>query len=175
MHRKQAIDFMIPVEEYPHIHYASTIREAIAVMEMAKISVADRQSLPRALLVFDNEYQLLGLLRRRDILRGLEPDFLTGKSQKQPGRLYDIKIDSNLAELSFETLIENMHDRIEQPVSTAMKTKVVTVEHDDHIMKVIYEMVENDATLLPVMKDGKVVGVVRSVDVFHQMAHFLLK
>jgi predicted transcriptional regulator len=40
-------------------------------------------------------------------------------------------------------------------------------------MKVIYEMVDNNLSLLPVLKAGKVVGVVRSVGVLHEVAKIL--
>jgi hypothetical protein len=35
-------------------------------------------------------------------------------------------------------------------------------------------MVSNDQHLLPVLKDGSVAGVVRTVDVFHEIAQLLL-
>jgi predicted transcriptional regulator len=41
-------------------------------------------------------------------------------------------------------------------------------------MKVIYEMVSNNLSLMPVMKEGRIIGVVRSVDVFHEIAELIL-
>jgi hypothetical protein len=35
-------------------------------------------------------------------------------------------------------------------------------------------MVNSDLSLLPVLKDDKVAGVVRSVDVFHEIARHIL-
>jgi predicted transcriptional regulator len=46
----------------------------------------------------------------------------------------------------------------------------VTIDHDDHIMKAIYELVDQNISLLPVLKDDNVVGVVRSVDVLNEIA-----
>jgi hypothetical protein len=37
-------------------------------------------------------------------------------------------------------------------------------------MKAICEMVDRDTSLLPVLKDGNVIGVVRSVDVLAEIA-----
>ena len=67
---------MIPLEHYPHIPYWFTLRQAMAEMESSQLEFEGRKSLPRGLLVFDERYQLLGMVRRRDILWGLEPDFL---------------------------------------------------------------------------------------------------
>ena len=45
-----------------------------------------------------------------------------------------------------------------------------TVEYGDHIMKAISEMVDQNVSLLPVLDDDNVVGVVRSVDVLNEIA-----
>ena len=45
-----------------------------------------------------------------------------------------------------------------------------TINHDDHIMKAVCEMVDQDTSLLPVLKGRNVVGVVRSVDVLSEIA-----
>jgi predicted transcriptional regulator len=49
----------------------------------------------------------------------------------------------------------------------------VTLKHDDHLLKIIYEMVENNLSMIPVLKDGSVVGVVRSVDVLEEVAQLV--
>jgi predicted transcriptional regulator len=48
------------------------------------------------------------------------------------------------------------------------------VDFQDHLAKIIYEMVDRGLSLLPVLKEGKVVGVVRSVDAFREIAEILL-
>ena len=73
MPTKHAKDIMIPLNKYPHIPHTLTLREAVAEMELSVVEVGGLKSLPRALLVFDDDQQLLGVVRRRDILRGLDP------------------------------------------------------------------------------------------------------
>ena len=46
----------------------------------------------------------------------------------------------------------------------------MTIDYDDHIMKAIYEMVDQNTSLLLVRKDDDIVGVVRSVDVLSEIA-----
>jgi len=48
-----------------------------------------------------------------------------------------------------------------------------TIHHDDHMMKAVYEMVHVNTSLLPVLRDGNVVGVVRAVDVLSEIARIL--
>ena len=50
----------------------------------------------------------------------------------------------------------------------------VTVQHDDHLMTIIAAMVDNDLSMIPVLEDGSVVGVVRSVDVLDEVSKLVL-
>jgi CBS domain-containing protein len=166
-------ELMIPLEKYPHISQWHTIREAIEVMEKAQLEVGSRKSIPRVVLIFDETNQLLGMVRRRDILRALEPQFLASEPMRHRKKLFDVQVDPNLAEVSYEKAIDGLQKRANRLVVDVMRPVAVTVDYDDHIMKVIYEMVDNNLSLLPVLKGGKVVGVVRSVDVLHEVAKIL--
>jgi CBS-domain-containing membrane protein len=171
---KQAGDFMIPLDEYPHIPYWFTLRQTIAELESAELVVNHRRSLPRWVLIFDEKYQLLGTARRRDILRGLEPEFLSQKPMETRKGLFDVKIDPNLSELSYEKLLEGMRKRSERPVSDVMRPIKTTVDYSDHLVKVIYELVDCNVSMIPVLKDKKIVGVVRSTDVLHEVVQLIL-
>lgn len=166
-------DIMVPLEEYPCIAETITLRDAI--MEMAvQIVKKDQSSLPRVALVFDEDmHDLRGVLRRRDIMRGLEPRFLGGGSLDYQEKLFDVEIDPNLSELSHDKLVAGMRKRAEGLVRDFMTPIRVSIDSEDHVMKAVYEMVSENVSLLPVLKDGKVVGVVRSVDVLSEIALML--
>ena len=174
METKGAGDIMIPLDEYPHIPYWFSLRQTIAELDNTVLEIDGRQSLPRVVLVFDEKYQLMGVARRRDILRGLEPEFLTTKSLEVRKEMFDIQVDPNLSELSYDKLLKDIKIQAERPVSHVMQPILSTVDFEDHIIKVIYEMVEHNLSLLPVMKENKVLGVVRSEDLIHEVARILL-
>jgi CBS domain-containing protein len=167
---KLAKDIMVPLEEYPCIAETITLRDAI--MEMAvQIVMKKQSSLPRVALVFDDGFgDLRGLLRRRDIMRGLEPSFLGGGSLEYRRKLFDVEVDPNLSELSHEKLVAGMRRRADHLVREFMSPIKATINHDDHMMKAVYEMVDQNTSLLPVLRGGNVVGVVRSVDVLSEIA-----
>ncbi|UCH85136.1 MAG: CBS domain-containing protein [Candidatus Latescibacterota bacterium] len=171
---KKAGEFMIPLDEYPHIPYWFTLRETIAELESAEIETRGRTSLPRWVLVFDEKYQLMGTVRRRDILRGLEPEFLVGKPIDVRKGLFNVKVDPELSELSFDKMQDGMRKQAERRVSDVMLPIKATVDFEDHMVKVIYEMVDNNVSMIPVLKDKKVVGVVRSVDLLHEVVKIVL-
>ncbi|MBN2327425.1 MAG: CBS domain-containing protein [Candidatus Omnitrophica bacterium] len=170
METKLAEDLAIPLSVYPHLPYWFTIRQAILELREAVIEMHEKRSLPREILIFDEKYKLLGSARRRDLLRGLEPQF---SSTEKTGKLFEVIMDPNLLEFSYDKLLENMHQSAEKPISEIMRPIKKTINHDDHILKVIYEMVENDLSLIPVMKENKVIGVVRTVDIFDEISDML--
>jgi predicted transcriptional regulator len=173
MTTKCAGDIMIPIDKYPHVLHSLTLRETIEKMESSAIVVGGRMSLPRVVLVFDEEYHPLGIVRRRDILRGLEPKFLRTMAVPHRKKLFDIEVDPNLADFSSGKIAEAIRTQAEQPVSEVMNPIGATVNYDDLLAKIIYKMLSRDVYMLPVLKDNRVVGVVRTVDVFHEVANLL--
>ncbi len=175
MEDKRVKDIMIPLDDYPHVPYWFTLLQVIATMEKSSIEFHGRKSLPRVVLVFDQDYQLCGYVRRRDILRGLEPSFLGTRSYKHSKKMFDFQIDPNLSELSHDAIINGFQERAKKQVSEVMNPIQYTLNAEDHLLTAIGEMVNYDLSLIPVMSDDRVVGVVRSVDVFHEVANILLQ
>ncbi len=175
MEAKHVHEMMIPLEKFPHVHEWQTIKDAILEMEKCQLETqSGRLSVPRAVLVFGKHNELLGTVRRRDILRGIEPDFLVRKPLVERKRIFDIKVDPNLSELSYDHLEPAIIEQSKTPVSEIMRSLELTINHDDHIIKAMYEMVDNNISILPVMQGEKVVGVLRSVDLLHVIAQIVL-
>ncbi len=171
---RTAGDIMVPLEKYPHIPYWFTIRQAMAELAHSAIEFGGRQSLPRYVLVFDEKYRLMGVVRRRDLLRGLEPDFLMAKSVEERRRLFESGHGSDEMRHLIEKIVTSTRERADRPVSEIMRPIEQTVNYDDYVFQIIYDMNIHGVSMLPVMKDGNVVGVVRTVDVFHQICSIIL-
>ncbi|MDH4045020.1 MAG: CBS domain-containing protein [Gemmatimonadota bacterium] len=170
---KRVRDVMIPLEQYPAVRDTATLREAVDVMKTAEIEVDRRKSLPRVLLVFDAIEVLVGYVRRRDIMRGLEPKYLVVQPLEYRKKLFDVAVDPNLSELSYDRVITGIREQASRPVSDVMQPIEAVLQADDHIMKAIYEMVSQDLTLIPVVDGKQLVGVVRSVELFHELVQVL--
>ncbi len=164
---------MIPIDQYPSVRDNTTLRDAIEVIEKAQLEVALRKSLPRALLVYDELGVYVGYVRRRDIMRGLEPQSLIAKPLEYRKKLFDVALDPNLSELSWDHVVRGIREQGNRPVSDIMRPIEALLNSDDHVIKAVYEMVSMDLTLIPVLQDGQAVGIVRSVDVFHELALLL--
>jgi CBS-domain-containing membrane protein len=170
---KRVKEIMIPVAQYPSIRDNATLRDAIVMIEDAQLEVERRKSLPRVLLVFDEIDVLVGTVGRRDIMRGLEPKFLVSEPLDYKKKLFDIAVDPNLAEFSYDRLVRGIRERANTPVSDVMHPIVAILDADDHVMKAVQTMVSLDTHLIPVLQEGSLLGVVRSVDVFHDLAQLV--
>lgn len=174
---KRVREMMIPLEDYPWVRIDDTLKYAVRVIEEASLEVGSRLSLPRVLLVFDRDDELVGMVRRRDIMRGLEPNFLVNQPLESRVKFFEMEVDPHLSELSkdldFERVLKGLRDQGRRPVGEVLRPISTSLSPDDQIMKALYEMVSLNESLIPVVEDDQVVGVVRSVDVFHELALLL--
>ena len=166
---------MIPLADYPHLPVWSSLLEVVEMMHRAKIEARGRTSLPRTVLLFELDGSIAGTVRRRDIMRGLEPKFLGERPLEYRKKLFDIEVDPNLAELSFDHVVQGIRERVDRPVADVMRPIEMTIDFDQHIMKAINEMVNHSLSILPVVQNDRVVGVIRTVDVFHELAELVIQ
>lgn len=167
-------EIMIPLKDYPHLPVWSSMLEAIEMMHSAQLEVRGRKSLPRIILLFDLDGSISGTVRRRDLLRGMEPQFLLGQSIQQRIKVFDIQVDPHLSELWPDRWVEGIREQVDRPVTDVMRPIEKTIDADELVMNAVYEMVKHELILLPVLDEGKVVGVIRTVDVFHEIAELVL-
>jgi len=165
-------EVMIPLEEYPHIPYWFTIRQALMELEKGVVRLeGDRCSIPRVVLVFNESYQLLGMVRRRDLLKGLELETLGGWTGGA-ARLFRRRAPAS-RELDDATLAR-LAERAERQVSEILTPVPATVEAGDTVLHVARVLVEQDISLLPVVEEGGVVGVVRTVEVLREITRLVV-
>ena len=156
---------MVLLEDYPHLHDNQTLREAVRLLDTAQIQVGGRTSMPRIIMVLDENNQLAGMVRRRDILRGLEPSFHTDIEATQTELTIPADIDPNLAELMSDDDSGRLMHRLERPLSEVVREVPGRVNADDSLMKVVRELVGNDTHIVAIIENDTVVGVARSLDV----------
>ena len=168
-------EIMIPVDQYPKVLPSCSLRDAMKLMEEAELNFRGRKSLPRALLVFDEVGNFRGCVRRRDIMSGLEPKFLVSEPIHYRMKLFDVNLDPNLSALANKHVVKGIREQANRPVSDVMRPIETSLAYDDHLMKAIYEMVVYSLNIIPVMRQTKVIGVVRSVELFHELAELVMK
>jgi len=162
---KSVKELMIPLEDYPHIPYWFTLRQAMAIVREAAIKFEGSFE-PRAVLVFDEKYQLMGMLTLRDIIKGLEPRFMHETAL--------VKADPNLTVLMGDLFGPGMREASQKPVSDVMSPIKVTIGGGDSIAKAVFLMIQENVGMMPVIQDGKVAGMIRLSDLFTEISTLVL-
>ncbi|MDH4027799.1 MAG: CBS domain-containing protein [Nitrospirota bacterium] len=165
---KTVKDIMVDVFSYPHIPYWFSIRQAAGIVN---VSLANKKyPNPIAVLVFDEKYNLVGTLSLKDILKGLEPKFLKPVAKAQVP-----EEDESGLSLLWESLIDSeSEEKADQPVSGIMVPAKFHVAPADPVTKAAYLVIHNDLTLLPVIDNGKFVGLVRMIEIFDEISGVII-
>ncbi len=152
-------DLMIHLEDYPHIPYWFTLNQAVIIIREAAIKFEGSFE-PRALLFFDERYQLLGLVTLKDLIRGLEADILEKPGSEQ----------RSWKEITGQELWR----QAEKPVSQVMSPFKIFLDSNDSLVKALALMLQANVEKIPVMTAGRVVGLIRLADLFQELSKVLL-
>ncbi len=166
---KKAGDLKLDLFDYPHIPYWFTLKQAIGIIRKSMFET-DKCFHPFAILVFDEKYNLMGTLSLKDILKGLEPKFLTPSTKAQG---YSESPES--LSLVWDSLFaEKSKALAEKPVIEVMVPIKGQVSSDSPVTKAAYLMVHQDVMILPVIDNQKIVGIIRMKEVFEEIAKAIL-
>jgi CBS domain-containing protein len=112
--------------------------------------------------VVDKEDKLIGIITEADIIKVLIPKYLS----------FDEYLISALDENYFEKkCIESRNVTI----SEIMTKTILSVHEDDTVIKAAALMAVNKIHTLPVVKDGKVVGIVHLINMIRHIMKILTK
>jgi Mg/Co/Ni transporter MgtE len=170
---KKVRDLMVEITEYPHIPYWLSVREAIFLVR----STYDEKSglgIHRMVLVFDEKYQLLGVLTLKKLLTGIEPRFLR-KDEKSAYQGLKHANYAGLSALVEGTFSEGCKEEAKKPVSEVMIPIKAKVDVNDSIAKAAFIMIQADVNLIPVMEGEIVRGVLRMGDVFNELTKIVVE
>ena len=128
------------------IHKGCSIDEALKVMACNDIS---------GLPVVDTENNLVGIITESDVL--LKGQFIPGEN--------DSPMSNSLFKPRTEGVIEAYRRAQASLVEEAMTRKVLIFMEDSFVVDVARAMIEHAVNRVPIVRDGKVVGIVSRKDV----------
>lgn len=161
-HKTAVRDSLVPLTAYPHMPYWFSLQQAITMLHIAEME--DTPPSPRLVLVFDEKYQLLGILRPEDILRGLEPRFLS----KRPAGGWPTADPSELTELWSDLGAAKQATGL--PVKDFMVPVKSTVRVDDTLTHAAGLMLADGVPVLAAMDSNRVAGIVRLDDIYNAIS-----
>ncbi|MGQ9532179.1 MAG: CBS domain-containing protein [Desulfotomaculales bacterium] len=165
---KKVRDLMIPVAEYATVSAGATVAEAVAVLKNSFCRLETGECYGhRSVLVLDEAGRPLGLLTFRDLLRAIEPRYLAPEKSRLP-----VDWNGRVPEVFWEGMFtERVLAEAQKKVREILPARqLLTVEADDPLMKAAHLMLRHNVGTIPVLEEGRVVGMIRINEVFLAIA-----
>ncbi|MCD6561738.1 MAG: CBS domain-containing protein [Deltaproteobacteria bacterium] len=165
-------ELMIPLKEYAHVYEDTSLYEAVIALEDAQKESAIKKHRHRAMLIFNKDEEIAGVLNQFDVLRALEPKYSEIGPPKSlshfgftPAFLKSMFEQFSLWSKPMETLCRKASGlKVRNFMYTPPETQYI--KEDDSLDIAIHQLVMGNYQGLLVTKDGKAVGILRLVDVF---------
>lgn len=170
-------EIMIDIFDFPHIPYWFTIRQAIEILKRVSAG-KEKAVITDTLLVFDEKYNYMGMVRLRDIIIGLESKLL--KKTEFTGPMTEVSreaihvSDAYLASIAETMFGHEAKKEAEKQVNEIMTVSKVYVSPDDSPAKAAYLMARHNLPFLPVLENKqKLIGMVSISAVFKWIANVI--
>ncbi len=144
--------------EFHTVHPETTIADAVKAFKQAS---KHRRQKVFGLMVTDGRGQLVGMLSIYDMLLLMRPK--------------NIHIWGEMSDIDVTGFIEEACRRARPIlVGDVMTTDVVTITPDTHLLMILDIMIKKHIRRLPVVEDGKVIGIVYTSTVFYELMEKLI-
>lgn len=158
--KRKVKEIMIDIFKYPHVPYWFTLDQAIKIL---KVFITQKEApIPFIILVFDEQYNLIGIVGLEEIFHGLEMGLV-----------------ENVEKINEETVSVLFTEKVKDLANKQVKEVMISIKDfinvDDPISKAAYLMIHNKLSIIPVVENKKLVGVVRLIEVFNIIADQLVK
>ncbi len=172
-------DIMVDIFDFPHIPYWFTIRQAMEILKRVS-SGKEKAVISDTILVFDEKYNYMGMVRPRDIVIGLEPTIL--KKKEWTGPMTEVSRDAKhvseerLAQIAESMYKEDAKKQAERQVNEIMLVSKVFVSPNDSPAKAAYLMAHHNLPFIPVLENRqKLVGMLSMTAVFNWVSSVVLE
>jgi CBS domain-containing protein len=122
----------------------ATLDRAAELVAMSRVPV---------LMVVDDQNNFVGVLSEGDILRTALPD------------INQILDEGGSVDTAFEIFLHRGKNLANLPITPLIIHEPIVVAEDDHIAEATVVLIDKQIRLLPVVKDGQLVGTVSRADV----------
>jgi DNA-binding response OmpR family regulator len=165
-------ELMIPIDEYTCVQASSTVRKGIERLKIASENFISTGLIMecghRAVLVFDGE-ELVGVLNMRNLIEALRPDYVAASDgSKNQSVKY-----SHMFWLGLFTF--RVRDLESKCVRDIMNPRPPVVSCEANLMQVASLLCAENRRRVAVERDGRIIGVVREQELFHEISRLVLQ
>ncbi len=176
MDKKNVKDLMVPIDEYATVSENATLKDALKALQNAQQKYDKDKYRHRAIIVLNDKKQVVGKISQLDVLKAIEPKYeqlegpSTGLSRFGFGKKFftDMYEHHNLFSLPITDLVKNAS-------TLEVKSFMYVPEEGEYtdvntpIEEAIHMLVIGHHHSLLVRENDVIVGVLRLVDVFHEI------
>lgn len=163
LREKTVAELMVPVESYEKVYEDRSASEALrAIYKSSFNPVAGKvtQVGHRSILIMNRNEQLVGMLRMLDVLEMVQPKAL---------------VDSPYSSYFTGMFLAQCKVLGDRPISDFIDTEnISSIKENTPLMEALVLMTRHCLINLPVLRDGKVVGILRDRDLFLEIARNVL-
>ena len=170
---------MVPIAEYATVSQEATLSEAIMALENAQAEFDQARYKHRAILVLDDQNQVIGKLSQLDVIRGLEPGY-RGIASAPKVRNWAF------SEQTLETMFKDrqlwqrpLKDICKKASQIHVRDIMYTPAEGEYVSQeasldeAIHQLVMGHHQSLLVYDDHKVIGILRLSDVFSALIQII--
>lgn len=163
-------DVMVPLSSYNTVREDGTVADAVdrilQSFDRAESTATVKETGQRDVLVLDGRDRVVGILRFKDLLAGLQPAYMR-LLQNRPSMADSIRIEPPSHTGMFTIMARDM---VKKRVSDLMAGSPPTIRAKANLMEAANRMIELEVHSLLVVEGEKVVGVLRDQDLFFELA-----
>jgi len=137
-------------------HDVAVVRPEDSILTAARVMEAVQHG---GLVVVDGDYHVIGLVSTADLLRFCLPDYVKS-----------LGVATLLPE-DFAPFYDLMHQAHEIPVSRVMRTNLQCVAEEASLVEVATRMILENIDRCPVVREGRLVGIISHGDLVHEIVH----
>lgn len=158
--KKVAEDIMVPIDDYNTIPEYLTLYEAISILRNSFHRDGKAWHGHRSVIVVDGKGNLVGVLSLNEILKA--------------AGLKELDDDPNFKAESWGWYyIKHIREHVKLRVKDVMRPlAVATVDAADEVVYVALSLLKHKVNSLPVMKKGRLIGMVRTMDIFMVIGNY---
>lgn len=174
MENKCVKDLMLALDEYATVPAGATIRDALLALDRAQLGLDHDRHHHRAVIVMDDDGNVIGKLSHWAILRRIQPGFLRSDDVVALSR-------AGLTQEFIETLagrFSSLSLGLKSMCAEAARIKArdamvpieISIDEEASLTQAIHELVISHAQSMLVIRNGTAVGILRLSDVFEEVA-----
>ena len=175
----KVVELMVPLSNYAIVHDDATLYDAVVALEEAQKRFTTQRYAHRAVLVQDNNGQVVGKLSQWDIIKGLEPrygEIADSKALSRTGFTASFIRSIMKSQGLWQKPLDNLAQKASQIKVAEVMYNPAEGEYVDlnaSLDEAIHQLIMGHHQSLLVTSEAKVVGVLRLTDVFHEVCSLI--